>query len=320
MSFFKLKAPWDRRRVKPLLSGKLINCPDSKHGGKVFYIENGRRHWVPSGEHLKCYGLRIENVVQVSQEEISGYIPAGPLPMIWPEPAWRNPPRTNSSVLREVATSRLRGSGIEFGPGTYPVSIPLSCEVKFADFVPEPELRKRAYQAQGSDFVPLAYVTSLEAMDGIPGESLDFVIASHVIEHVRNPLRAFERAYTRLKPGGQFVLFVPEKRATFDKDRDVTSLEHLIADYQEPSSKRDVSHYFDFFTKAFPTPEAELQKRVDEAIATDYDIHFHTWTYESFKEMADYARRKLTPWSAVWSQPAIAGDPDSIEFYFVFEK
>jgi len=55
----------------------------------------------------------------------------------------------------------------------------------------------------------------MEDMSAIPDASLDFVIACHVIEHLRNPLRAFEQVYRKLRSGGRYVLIVPEQRVTF---------------------------------------------------------------------------------------------------------
>src|ERR1035437_9617700 len=54
----------------------------------------------------------------------------------------RRPPPADADqwVLREIATSRLCGSGVEFGGGTHPLPVPLGCEVKFADIPPLPLL------------------------------------------------------------------------------------------------------------------------------------------------------------------------------------
>jgi SAM-dependent methyltransferase len=259
-------------------------------------------------------------VEKVSEEEMASYAMAGPLPRPWGPSAWLKPPRQGLLEMREIAASRLQGSGIEFGAGTSPVPVPVSCEVKFADFIPKDQLEARAYAGQDDGFVPLSYVTSLDEMAGIANGSLDFVIACHVIEHIRNPLQAFERTFKKLKKGGQFVLMVPDMTRTFDKDRDVTPLEHFLFDYEDPSLERDTEHYVEFFKKAFVTPEDELQARVEKGIADNYDIHFHTWTYESFGEMVEESRRRMSPWRSVWSQPAIDGLAESIEFYFVLEK
>lgn len=303
----------------PTAPGKLISCPDASYQGKVFYVRNGTRHWVPSGEHLTCYAFSLADTVAVTSEEIRQYNLAGPLPLKWGERAWINPPRTSPGVLREIATSKLRGCGIEFGAGTGPMPVPLDCEVKFADFFSDEQLRDRAYQAQGTDFVPIDYVMGMEEMDALPNASLDFVIACHVIEHLRNPLRALEQAYKKLRRGGQLVLVVPDMHLTFDKERALTSLDHLIMDYKKPDTERDVPHYFEFFAKVNNVPEECLASTVQNAIATNHDLHFHTWTYDSFQAMIEYSRRSVSPWRSVWSQPA-SDAPDALEFYFVLEK
>jgi len=274
-----------------------------------------------SQRHINNYGFHWPNDVQVVNEStIRQFKIAGPAPLEWSDADRVAPPRTSASLLREIATSRLTGIGIEFGAGTAPVAVPLRCKVAFADFFPETELRTRAYAAQGNDFVKLSYITGMEQMDGIADESLDFIIAAHVIEHTRNPLRAIKKAYEKLKNGGHLVLFVPDMRLTFDKLREVTSLEHLIADYENPSPERDVLHYVEFFARAFITPIESLYQRVRDAIATNHDLHFHTWTYESFQNMISYYRQSISSWSDVWSHPAAEQDKDANEFYFVLTK
>jgi SAM-dependent methyltransferase len=269
---------------------------------------------------LDCYGRSLAEVESITVEEIAGLIPAGNLPKPWDESAWRNPPRTSPAVLREIAASQLSGSGVEFGAGTYPFCIPLRCEVKFADFLAPDDLKQHAYEAQSTDFVPLSYITSLEEMSGIAGGSLDFVVACHVIEHLHNPLRALERVNAKLKTGGSLVLVVPDKRLTFDKDRELTSLDHLALDYNDPSAERDLPHYFEFFSKVYSVPDQFLEQHAAEAIATKRDIHFHTWTYESFQSMIEYCQKHVCHWSSVWSQPPIDGLAESHEFYFVLRK
>ena len=112
------------------------------------------------------------------------------------------------------------------------------------------------------------------------------------------------------------VLVIPDKHVTFDRDRPVTTLEHLIADYTRPSRERDWEHYIEFFTKCFPQPDP--LHSAGGVFERGDDIHFHVWTYESFQEMVQYARQKLQPWSSVWSQRRLS-DQD-IEFYFVLTK
>ena len=300
--------------------GTLIHCLDPGYMGRVFYCRNGKRHWIRSREHITCYDPSLDYVVLVNDEEMRRYELAAPLPLPWSEADWANPVRRDPSTSREIATSRNRGSGIEFGAGTSPMSMPLGCEVKYADYFSEGDLKGRAYQQQGTDFVRLSYEMGMEDMSAVPDGSLDFVNACHVIEHLRNPLRAFEQVYRKLKPGGRFVLVVPDMRRMFDCHRAMTTLEHLVADYKDPGKERDLPHYFEFFSKVYNVPDAVLAARVETAVAGNEDLHFHTWTYESFGAMVEYIQREMAPWSSVWSQTYVEEEPGWHEFYFVLEK
>jgi len=309
--------------MQRLLSGKLIRSPhDTPLGDRLYYADRGKRHLVQRYDRLHLYGFSSTEVVAITYEELLTYRLAGPIPLSWPATAWDNPPRDRTIDLREVTTSKLRGSGIEFGAGTSPLGVPLECDVRFADFVPEDALKARSYAAQGMDFVPLSYVMGMEDMSCIADGSLDFVIAVHVIEHLRNPLRALEQASRKLRPGGYLALIVPDKTRSFDRDRDLTSLDHLVSDYEHPSAERDLDHYFDFFSKAigFTDPSVPLEIRVRNAVANNEDLHFHTWTYASFQAMVDYSAQRIAPWKSVWSQPAVEGPEGFEEFYFVLGR
>jgi len=311
-------------------AGKLLSCTDPFYQGRIYYCLEGKRHWVvpnspndpgdPSDGHMDCYGLSLGDLSVVEREVMRQYTLAGPLPLLWPDEFWEDPVRSCPFDLREISTSQLRGSGIEFGAGTEPMSVPLACEVKYADLFSQQDLHARAYTAQGADFVPLTYVMGMEDMSAVADASLDFVIARHVIEHLRNPLRAFEQVYRKLKPGGQYVLIVPDQRLMFDRDRALTTLEHLVEDFEDPNTERDVQHYWEFFRKVYKFEGEELDQRVHEAISGNLDLHFHTWTYESFGDMVKRTQRTNAPWRSVWSQPAIWEDPGSQEFYFVVGK
>ena len=99
------------------------------------------------------------------------------------------------------------------------------------------------------------------------------------------------------------MLVVPDMRRMFDCHRAMTTLEHLVADYQDPSKERDLPCIISNFSAKFTTfPDAVLAARVETAVAGNEDLHFHTWTYESFGAMVDYIQREMAPWRSVWSQ------------------
>ena len=79
-------------------------------------------------------------------------------------------------------------------------------------------------------------------LSGIPSESYDFVLSSHTLEHIANPLRALYEWMRILKNDGIMVLILPHKDGTFDHLRPVTNLEHLINDFKEDVGEDDLTH------------------------------------------------------------------------------
>ncbi len=305
------------------LPGRLIATNDPPFGGRVFYVDKGIRHWVVSASYFEPYGyIWPTDVTQVTAREIRDLKIGGPLPWPWTESDMHNPPKNDWTTLREISTCTLRGTGVEFGAGTAPLCIPPRCDVKFADLFSKPQLFQRSYKSQldaNPDFVDLDYITTIEQIRGVPDESLDFIAACHVIEHTRNPIQAVVQSFKRLKSGGKLVLIVPDQRLTFDKTRELTTLEHLIEDYQHPDTKRDEQHYYDYCRNVCHVSEPTLDSFVKSAIERDMDLHFHVWTYESFVSLIAYINRLLVSWSSVWSHPPGTGDIAN-EFYFVLTK
>jgi SAM-dependent methyltransferase len=72
--------------------------------------------------------------------------------------------------------------------------------------------------------------------------SYDFVLASHVLEHVANPLRALSEWKRVVRVGGTILCILPHKRGTFDHKREFTSLEHMEEDFRADRRDDDLTH------------------------------------------------------------------------------
>jgi SAM-dependent methyltransferase len=70
----------------------------------------------------------------------------------------------------------------------------------------------------------------------------DFVLSSHMLEHTANPIGALTEWMRLLKDDGALLLVLPNKRFTFDHRRPVTSLEHMIADFNAGTEEDDLTH------------------------------------------------------------------------------
>ncbi len=67
-------------------------------------------------------------------------------------------------------------------------------------------------------------------------------MSSNVIEHIANPLFTLYEWIRVLKQNGILVIIFPHKEGTFDHRRNVTSLSHLIDDYEQKTDEADLTH------------------------------------------------------------------------------
>ncbi len=77
---------------------------------------------------------------------------------------------------------------------------------------------------------------------GVPDDAYDALLASHVVEHLANPLGALAEWQRVLRPGGYMLLIIPHRDGTFDHRRPITSLEHLQADAACEAGEDDLTH------------------------------------------------------------------------------
>ncbi len=70
----------------------------------------------------------------------------------------------------------------------------------------------------------------------------DFVLSSHTLEHVANPLRALSEWIGVLQAEGLLVLVLPHRDGTFDRKRPVTALAHLVQDFERNTGEGDMTH------------------------------------------------------------------------------
>lgn len=306
-------------KMKNKLPGLLLRSTTSEFGEKVFYVERGRRHWVRNGEWLDRNGFNwLVDVVDVRPEILYCFLNGGIAPINNRSDLGKA--NLGSVDLREIAASQLHGTGMEFGAGASPFPVPIECQVRFADAFSYESLKAVMYPGQQAhDLICPDYVTDIKTLAGIPDESLDFIVACHVIEHTNSPIAAINSCYRALKPGGSLVLVVPDMTKTFDSKRALTTLAHLIEDYAAPLHERDLEHYVEFYSKAFEIPpEANLEEYAAQKQTEGGDIHYHTFTYESFREIVEWCAHNQG-WAVEFSHPTLPG-PDNIEFYFVLTK
>jgi SAM-dependent methyltransferase len=92
------------------------------------------------------------------------------------------------------------------------------------------------------------YFAEATSLDAIASEAYDFVLSSHMLEHTANPILALNEWLRLLKDQGLLILLLPHKDATFDHHRPVTSMQHLISDYENGIGEDDLTHMLEILS------------------------------------------------------------------------
>ncbi len=190
-----------------------------------------------------------------------------------------------SKSARAAMSRFLIGHGVEFGPGRDP--FPLGPEVASVQYVEKPlgGTFGEAHQLPDSPLILGSEVVLLDADTEDLTSHLQptgFIVASHVIEHLANPMRFIAQCYESLAPNGVLLLVVPDKRYTFDVTREATSLRHLIGEFRANTKSVDRQHIVQaLIASGEIRDQAELLPELEEQHRTN-SVHAHCWDWMGF--------------------------------------
>jgi SAM-dependent methyltransferase len=145
-----------------------------------------------------------------------------------------------------------RGVGLEIG-ASYSPAAPKSSglNIRVADYIGQEELRSKYRTAAGVDvskIEPVDYVLGTRTLgEAIPERShFDYIIASHVIEHVPDLLGFLLDCQALLKPGGVLALAVPDKRSCFDLLLPLSTTGQVLQAHRNRDRRPGPGAVFDF--------------------------------------------------------------------------
>lgn len=180
------------------------------------------------------------------------------------------------------------GRGLEIGALHESATLPVNCKVEYADVITKEQAIINFPEIDKGKLVDVDHICNIDK-DGLrkfKDETFDFVIFSHVIEHLANPIQAIESLFRVTKYGGMVLLVVPDKRFTFDKDRALTTFEHLKGEYINKVSDVTDDHYLDFLNAVHPDVMKNSKEAADKALKSvrERREHAHVWDSDSFKQ------------------------------------
>lgn len=195
----------------------------------------------------------------------------------------------------------IHGVGLEIGALHSPLPVNAGVRVHYVDRLPLEGLR-RHYPELKDHLLSVDVVDDGEVLDTVPDASQDFIIANHMLEHCENPLGTIRAHLRKLRRHGLLYYAIPDKRCSFDINRPLTEVDHLLRDDREGPEWSRWEHYLEFARLVVGKPVDEENHAVARQLMKDqYSIHFHVWTYESFREFLATAETHLQAQWAIQS-------------------
>jgi SAM-dependent methyltransferase len=235
------------------------------------------------------------------------------------------------------------GQGLEIGPLFSPILRRPQANVFYVDHADTETLR----QKYASDpnvpeelIVPIDFVWNGEKLETVTDNAeFDYVIASHVIEHVPDVLNWISELGSVSKDDGSLRLIVPDRRFTFDLQRQESGILDVLAaaiEKRKTPAPRDI---LDFWTK-YQSVDCELvwagqnpahsglhleelpgaMQRAREAFEQGayHDTHCWVFTPMSFAAlMSELAQLKLISFACSYIYPTA---PNELDFFVHMTK
>jgi SAM-dependent methyltransferase len=217
-----------------------------------------------------------------------------------------------------IAAAWLKGDGIEIGALYRPLIVPARARVRYVDHLDERGLREHYPELAHQRFAPVDIIGTAEDLSNISSDSLDFIIANHLFEHLEYPIKALGEFQRVLRPGGVLYMALPDQRVGIDHGRPVTPVEHLLDEHLNGAEKNRAEHYHSWVVDCEGLPD-EADERTAMLMAMNYSIHFHVWRADGFIEFLAAARKEanLDFELVAFSPPEYPGDD---EFIVVLSK
>ena len=241
-----------------------------------------------------------------------------------------------------------RMKGIEIGALHHPLLQRAGTQVRYVDHASTEELREK-YANDGSGehvvetMVDVDYVWApgKRLAEAIAGWGpVDYIVASHVIEHVADPIDWLDQAGEALADNAFLCLAIPDKRFTFDARRPASTIGQLIETHFRGATAPTTQQIFDHVVNFLPNSDTialwngrdpKTFRRQDNPAALAYrmcveqgetgaylDVHANVFTDDSFVEiLAELAAIDLLPFAVAEFLPTKRYE---LEFVLTLQK
>jgi 2-polyprenyl-3-methyl-5-hydroxy-6-metoxy-1,4-benzoquinol methylase len=201
----------------------------------------------------------------------------------------------------------FNGNALEIGAGYMPLyPKDMGYKVKTLDHVSEEEfeIKYKNVNVDISGVEKVDFVWNGESyLDLVKDERFDWIVASHVIEHVPDLIGFLKECTLILKKDGVLVLFIPDRRYTLDYFRSTSSLSSIIdahvlkrdrpspgsileALFLETNSYKDSNNPYDGDLAFYETPNQNLYNS-SITLGEYRDVHVWVFTPSHFRMLIE---------------------------------
>lgn len=253
--------------------------------------------------------------------------------------------RSSQALSRtEKALSGLdpQGRGLEIGPSYNPIAPKRAgYQVQVLDHLSAEELRQKyashvmTHGVNLDNIEEVDFVWRGEPLAELVGERgcFDWIIASHVIEHIPDPISFFQQCELLLRPQGRLSLIVPDKRYCFDVLNPLTDTGDWLDAYVErrthPTPGQVFTHFANSCRKGgavawgagaggdlelihtFDQARAQFEQLMSGAAQDYVDVHCWRFTPASFARLLSDVRAL----GLVRLEPVLSFPTEGCEFY-----
>ena len=161
--------------------------------------------------------------------------------------------------------------GLEIGPRHAPLIDRNECRVRYVDYTDTESLRASQFDPsiRLEDIVDVDVVWGDRPLAEVIGSPVDFVVASHVVEHVPDLVGWLAEIRDVLVPDGRLGLAVPDRRSTFDRWRYDSRIPEVLEAYLLGSKRPTLRQIIDasfFGVDVDQADEGTVHARMTDAL------------------------------------------------------
>lgn len=205
-----------------------------------------------------------------------------------------------SELLKDKEGLELGGPSVFFHPsGIYTVPKKLDNVIFTESTLWNVTKKNTDYTFNGKTVPGKVFISDIVDLNIIKDKSYDFIFASHILEHVVNPLKGLSEITRVLKDDGICILILPWKETTFDHKRPISSFSKLLDNYNNNRDEVYIDDYLpeikEFYDLSRDPPAGTMEQFL-ERCKKNYEnraLHVHVFDFNLIEECLKYFNYKI---------------------------